>query len=49
MFGQPVGDYQLTQVKLARMGFVIQAARQFAYAVAAHDGQGRRRAWRRRW
>ena len=40
VFGQPVGDYQLTQVKLARMGFVIQAARQFAYAVAAMMAKG---------
>ena len=31
VFGKPVGDYQLTQVKLARMAVVIQAARQFAY------------------
>ena len=30
----PVADYQLTQVKLARMAVVIQATRQFMYAVA---------------
>ena len=41
VFGQPVGEYQLTQVKLARMGIIIQAARQFAYGVARVDGQGR--------
>jgi len=40
VFGQPVGDYQLTQVKLARMGFVIQAARQFAYGVARLMAKG---------
>jgi (2S)-methylsuccinyl-CoA dehydrogenase len=40
VFGQPVGGYELTQVKLARMGFVIQAARQFAYAVAAMMAKG---------
>ena len=40
VFGLPVGDYQLTQVKLARMGIVIQAARQFAYAVARMMAKG---------
>ncbi len=34
VFGQPVGDYQLTQVKLARMAVLIQGARQFAFDVA---------------
>ena len=34
VFGQPVGDFQLTKVKLARMAVMIQATRQFAYAVA---------------
>lgn len=34
VFGQPVGDYELTQVKLTRMAATIQAARQFSYAVA---------------
>lgn len=33
-FGRPIADYQLTRVKLARMAVTIQAARQFAYAVA---------------
>ena len=33
VFGQPIADYQLTQVKLARMAVLIQAARQFAYEV----------------
>jgi (2S)-methylsuccinyl-CoA dehydrogenase len=34
VFGRAVADYQLTQVKLARMAVVIQATRQFMYAVA---------------
>ena len=33
-------DYQLTQVKLGRMAFVIQAARQFAYSVARLMAKG---------
>jgi (2S)-methylsuccinyl-CoA dehydrogenase len=34
VFGQPVSEYQLTQVKLARMAVIIQSARQFMYKVA---------------
>jgi (2S)-methylsuccinyl-CoA dehydrogenase len=34
VFGSRVVDYQLTRVKLGRMAVLIQAARQFAYAVA---------------
>ncbi len=34
VFGAPVGDYQLTQVKLARMLAALTASRQFSYAVA---------------
>ena len=34
------GEYQLTQVKLARMAIVIQAARQFAYTVARMMAKG---------
>jgi (2S)-methylsuccinyl-CoA dehydrogenase len=34
VFGSPIIDYQLTQVKLGRMAVLIQAGRQFAYAVA---------------
>jgi (2S)-methylsuccinyl-CoA dehydrogenase len=34
VFGHPVGSYQLTQVKIARMAFLIEAARQAAYAAA---------------
>ena len=40
VFGRPVGDYQLTKVKLARMAVIIQASRQFSYAVAALMGKG---------
>jgi (2S)-methylsuccinyl-CoA dehydrogenase len=40
VFGRPVADYQLTQVKLARMAVTIQAARQFAYAVARLMAKG---------
>ena len=34
VFGHPIADYQLTKAKLARMAFIIQAARQFSYQVA---------------
>jgi len=34
VFGTSVFDYELTQVKLGRMAFIIQAARQFSYEVA---------------
>ena len=40
MFGHPVGEYQLTKVKLARMAVIIQAARQFAYQVAKMMAKG---------
>jgi (2S)-methylsuccinyl-CoA dehydrogenase len=40
VFGHAVGDYQLTQAKLARMGVVIQASRQFAYHVARLMAKG---------
>jgi (2S)-methylsuccinyl-CoA dehydrogenase len=42
VFGHPIGDYQLTKAKLGRMAVLIQAARQFAYEVAAlmADGKG---------
>ena len=40
VFGQPVADYQLTQVKLARMAVIIQAARQFMYEVARLMAKG---------
>jgi len=34
VFGRPVGDYQLTRVKLTRMAASIQASRQYMYTVA---------------
>jgi (2S)-methylsuccinyl-CoA dehydrogenase len=40
VFGHPIGDYQLTRAKLARMAVTIQAARQFAYAVGRMMAKG---------
>ncbi|MGE0309408.1 MAG: acyl-CoA dehydrogenase family protein, partial [Acidimicrobiia bacterium] len=40
VFGRNVAEYQLTQAKLARMACIIQAARQFSYAVARMMGKG---------
>jgi (2S)-methylsuccinyl-CoA dehydrogenase len=40
VFGQVVGEYQLTQEKLVRMATVIQAGRQFCYDVARRMGEG---------
>jgi (2S)-methylsuccinyl-CoA dehydrogenase len=40
VFGKPVFDYQLSQVKLARMAFLIQTGRQFSYEVARRMGRG---------
>ncbi len=40
VFGHPVGDYQLTKIKLARMAILIQAGRQFAYEVAKLMAKG---------
>ena len=40
VFGRPVGDYQLTQVKLTRMAAIIQASRQYMYAVARLMAKG---------
>jgi (2S)-methylsuccinyl-CoA dehydrogenase len=34
VFGRPLGDYRLSRAKPARMAVVIQATRQFTYAVA---------------
>jgi len=41
VFGQPVGDYQLTQVKLARMATLLTASRQFTYAVGRLMDEGK--------
>jgi (2S)-methylsuccinyl-CoA dehydrogenase len=40
VFGRPIADFQLTQVKLTRMAVIIQAARQFAYSVARLMAKG---------
>ena len=40
VFGRNISEYQLTQVKLGRMVVIIQAARQFSYAVAKMMGKG---------
>ena len=40
VFGKPMGEFQLTQVKLARMAVIIQASRQASYAVARLMAQG---------
>ena len=42
VFGSAIADYQLTQVKLARLLATLTAARQFSYAVAQlmDDGAG---------
>lgn len=40
VFGSPVGDYQLTQVKLGRMLATLVASRQFSYEVARMMDQG---------
>jgi (2S)-methylsuccinyl-CoA dehydrogenase len=39
-FGKPIGDYQLTRVKLARMATLLTISRQFTYAVGGADGPG---------
>jgi (2S)-methylsuccinyl-CoA dehydrogenase len=43
VFGQPIGEYQLTRAKLARMAVLIQGARQYSYEVARlmAKGEGR--------
>jgi (2S)-methylsuccinyl-CoA dehydrogenase len=40
VFGRPVADYQLTQVKLTKMAAIIQASRQYMYAVARLMAKG---------
>ena len=41
VFDRPIAEFQLTQVKLARMAITIQAARQASYAVARQMAKGR--------
>jgi (2S)-methylsuccinyl-CoA dehydrogenase len=40
VFGQPVGDYQLTQVKLTRMAASIAASREYMYEVGRLMAKG---------
>ena len=40
VFGQPIGQYQLTRAKLGRMAVTIQAARQFMYGVGRLMAKG---------
>lgn len=40
VFGRNIVDYELTRVKLGRMAAIIQASRQFSYAVAKMMGKG---------
>ncbi|HZJ26033.1 MAG TPA: acyl-CoA dehydrogenase family protein [Acidimicrobiia bacterium] len=40
VFGKSVFDYQLSKVKIARMAALIQAGRQFSYAVARRMAKG---------
>ncbi|MEM9566022.1 MAG: acyl-CoA dehydrogenase family protein [Actinomycetota bacterium] len=40
VFGQPIGDYELTRAKLTRMAALIQASRQFAYSVGRQMAKG---------
>jgi (2S)-methylsuccinyl-CoA dehydrogenase len=40
VFGAPIYEYQLTQVKLGRMAVLIQAGRQFSYHVARLMAKG---------
>uniref|UniRef100_UPI0028C49257 acyl-CoA dehydrogenase family protein n=1 Tax=Accumulibacter sp. TaxID=2053492 RepID=UPI0028C49257 len=39
-FGKPIGDFQLTRVKLARMATLLMVSRQFTYAVGGLMDQG---------
>ena len=40
VFGSPIADYELTKVKLGRMAVLVQAGRQFSYAVAKMMAKG---------
>lgn len=40
VFGKPIGEYQLTLVKLARMAMLLTVSRQFTYAVGRLMDQG---------
>jgi (2S)-methylsuccinyl-CoA dehydrogenase len=49
VFGEAIIEYQLTRAKLGRMAVLIQAGRQFSYAVATLMAKGEGARWRRRW
>jgi len=40
VFGKPVGEYELTQAKIARMATIIAGARQYTYSVATMMAKG---------
>ncbi len=40
VFGEPIANYQLTKAKLTRMAAIIQASRQFTYAVGVLMAKG---------
>jgi (2S)-methylsuccinyl-CoA dehydrogenase len=40
VFDRPIGEYELTRVKLGRMAAVLQASRQFSYVVARLMAKG---------
>ena len=40
VFGKNIGEYQLTQAKIARMAIIIQGSRQFSYEVAKLMAKG---------
>jgi (2S)-methylsuccinyl-CoA dehydrogenase len=41
VFGKPIGDYQLTKVKLARMAMSVAVCRQFTYSVGRLIDEGK--------
>lgn len=41
VFGKPIGDYQLTLVKIARMAMLLAVSRQFTYHVARLMDEGK--------
>ena len=49
VFGQPIGDYQLTQAKLGRMAVAHPGRPAVRLRGRPADGQGRGRRSRRRW
>ena len=49
IFRRPLADYELTQVKLARMAVVIQAAASSCTPWPASSPRRARASWRRRW